>query len=363
MGWMQKLYETYERCNGAPQFERKPMLPVSHTQQQAHIEIVLDQNGDFQRAAVVNRENTLVPATEDSAGRTSKPVPHPLCDKLQYCALDYEKFGGTKESGFDKYVQQLRAWQSAYPTAKAQAILHYVEQGTVISDLLRARILTCGPDNKLLTEWTADTPAPGLFRMLTPKDKKRDQGDAFVRWRVQIPGDLVSAVWEDPRVRDSWIQFTASQSQSRGLCMVTGELTAIAENHPKRIRHGADGAKLLSSNDGSGFTFRGRFERAQQAYGVGSIVTQKSHNALRWLIERQGYHDKASGQVFVAWAVGGKSIPDPFQDTARLFEAAYVDESDRDAPYTGALRVASEECDLRLPCEARRYRRGRRHRT
>ena len=71
MGWMQKLYETYEQCAGAPQFEKARLLPVNHTQQQAHIEIVLDQHGAFQRAAIVNRETTVVPATEDSAGRTT----------------------------------------------------------------------------------------------------------------------------------------------------------------------------------------------------------------------------------------------------------------------------------------------------
>ena len=68
MGWMQKLYETYERCAGAPQFDKSPLLPINHTQQQAHIEIVLDENGAFQRAEVLNRENTVIPATEDSAG-------------------------------------------------------------------------------------------------------------------------------------------------------------------------------------------------------------------------------------------------------------------------------------------------------
>jgi CRISPR-associated protein Csd1 len=352
MGWMQKLYETYECCNGAPQFGKAPLLPVSHTQQQAHIEIVLDQHGNFQRAALVNRENTVVPATENSMGRTSRLVPHPLCDKIQYCASDYQKFGGAKESGFDKYLQQLRVWQTAEPAVKAQAVLHYVEQGTVVADLLRVQILACGPDNKLLIEWPGDSPAPELFKMLTPKDKKRDQGDAFVRWRIQVPGDPISAVWEDPSVRDSWIRFVTSQGQGLGLCMVTGERAVLADKHQKRLRHGADAAKLLSSNDRSGFTFRGRFETPQQAYGVGSVVTQKAHNALRWLIERQGYK---GDKVFVAWAVNGKDVPDPQWDTGRLFGVADVvntegDQYDGDACQHFGLRlkkaIAGYKADL-----------------
>jgi CRISPR-associated protein Csd1 len=100
--------------------------------------------------------------------------------------------------------------------------------------------------------------------------------------------------------------------------MVTGRTVLLATSHPKRLRGGADGAKLISSNDTSGFTFRGRFEGAEEACGVGFEVTQKAHNALRWLISRQAYNDKASGQVFVAWDVGGKQIPDPFQNTSEL---------------------------------------------
>ncbi len=329
---MQKLYETYERCDGAPQFETNPLLPVNHTQQQAHIEIVLDQNGDFQRAALVNREATVVPATEDSAGRTTNIMPHPLCDKIQYCASDYKKFGGAKESGFNEYVKQLRDWQNECPAAKAQAVLHYVEHGSVVADLLTAKILSCGPDNKLLTEWNAGTPAPDLFRMLTPKEKKRDQGDAFVRWRVQMPGDDNSAVWKDSGVVNSWIDYSTTKSQIRGLCMVTGEVDGLAVKHPKRLRHAADGARLLSSNDKTGFTFRGRFKLAQHAFGVGTIVTQKAHSALRWLIERQG---TKGDQVFVAWAVSGNDVPDPCWDTGRIFGVAEDDQPDHNDHYSG----------------------------
>lgn len=336
MSWIQKLYETYERCADAPQFAGKPPLPVSHAEQQAHIEIVVDESGTFQRAALVDKETTVVPATEESAGRTGKkPPPHPLCDKIQYCGEDYKAFGGDKESFFPEYIQQLRSWQKDYPNAKVGAVQSYVEKGSVVADLVGAGLLFCGPDQKLLTSWTSSAPTPRIFKMLTPQNKKRDQGNAFVRWRVQVPGDNVSAIWEDPGVRDSWIQFDASRKTDLGLCMVTGERAALAASHPKRLRHGADGAKLISSNDHAGYTFRGRFDLPTQVYGVGSVVTQKAHSALRWLIGRQGYRDTAGDQVFVAWAVGGVEIPDPFQNSAELFQVAGVEDIEEDAAYAG----------------------------
>src|SRR5258708_35748795 len=133
--------------------------------------------------------------------------------------------------------------------------------------------------------------------MLTTNDKRCDQGASIVCRRVKGPGDPVTAVWEDPGNRDSWVRFDASQKTDFGLCMVTGETTAVAASHPKRLRHGADGAKLISSNDESGYTFRGRVDVASQAYGVGYVVTQKVHSALRWLIERQAHRN--GDQVFV----------------------------------------------------------------
>ena len=48
-------------------------------------------------------------------------------------------------------------------------------------------------DHKLLTESTENPAIPELFKMLTPKNGKRDQGDAFIRWRVEVPGDGESA--------------------------------------------------------------------------------------------------------------------------------------------------------------------------
>ena len=101
--------------------------------------------------------------------------------------------------------------------------------------------------------------------------------------------------------------------------MVTGQSeTSLATNHPKRLRHAGDGAKLISANDGSGFTFRGRFIDATgaQACGIGYEVTQKAHNALRWLIKRQSYRN--GDQVFVSWAVGGANIPDPYLNSFDL---------------------------------------------
>ena len=341
MSWIQKLHETYERCYDAPQFSNHPLLPISHTIQQAHIEVTLDHKGNFRRAKIVQKLETILPATEKSAARTSGEAPHPLCDKVQYCGADYPKHGGKKKSYYPGYAKQLTSWcESSFSHPKARAVLEYVRKGTVVADLVREKILHVSDDKVLLTAWKSDLPTPEIFKYLTAKEGERDQGDALIRWRVEIPGDPVPETWEDKNLREAWVAFDAYQSQyqdsdtasknttsrvkrgkvhkpQQGLCMVTGKTMLLATSHPKRLRHGGDGAKLISSNDTDGYTFRGRFLGADEACSVGFEVTQKAHSALRWLIARQAF--RSGYQVVVAWAISGKSLPDPFANSAQMF--------------------------------------------
>ena len=330
MSWIQKLYETYERCAGLPQFTSNPLLPISHTTQQAHIEIVIDGIGNFRRANVVSKEDqtTLVPCTEESGGRAGiKPKNHPLCDKLQYVAGDYRKMGGDVTVGFAKeeeephrtYLNDLEAWgASPYGHRKLAAVLTYVRKKHVVHDLVRERLLPLDSQGKLLKKWDGDKKdVPAIFKVIPAGSSPED---AFIRWRVEIANDPQPAIWQNKEVMDAWIGYYASQQTKHGLCMVTGRETILAEQHPAKLRNAGDKAKLISSNDTSGYTFRGRFIDADQACGVGFVVTQQAHKALQWLLDFERKQAFRTGdQVIVAWAVSGKLLPDPFANSAQMF--------------------------------------------
>jgi len=339
MSWVQKLYETYERCKGQEPSGTGTLLPVSHSIQQAHVEITLDAQGNFKSARAIGKLETVIPATEQSAGRTGRtPPPHPLCDKVQYCAADYPEAGGGKPSFYKEYEAQLTEWcNSPYKHAKAQAVLTYIRKRKLVADLTREQVLHVGPNGSLLTRWAGDTPVPELFKVLTAKSGERDQGDAFIRWHIQETGNPCTAVWEDASLQEAWAKFDGSTKETVGVCMVTGETQAsLALSHPKRIRHSGDGAKLISANDSSGYTFRGRFtdDTGLQACGVGYEVTQKAHNALRWLIQLQSYRN--DDQVIVSWAVAGTPIPDPFGNSLTLMLAG---ETIEELPVTPELSL------------------------
>jgi CRISPR-associated protein Csd1 len=341
MTWIQKLYDTYEKCDDAPQFATDPLMPMCHVLQKAHIEVVIDVSGEFRSARVLqkNEQSTPVPCTENSASRTSNDAPHALCDKIQYCASDCVQRGGRKKPYGESFSHQLEQWcSSPYAHPKAEAVLNYLLGHSLLDDLAREKVLVVENGGTLADTWDSDNPLPALFKLLLPKDGRRDQGDALLRWRVQVPGDPISKVWEDTDLQNCWVQYCASLDAKRGVDLVTGNSdVSLATKHPRGIRWPGDGAKLISSNDKKGFTFRGRFKSAEEACGVGFEVTQKAHNALRWLIDRQGYRDKASGQVFVAWDVGGKQIPDPFKNTPELLglPSDVPEESANNPEYSG----------------------------
>jgi len=319
MSWIEKLHKTYENNTSAigDKNDKTPLLPVSHTTQNAQVTIVIDGAGKFIRALLVPKleARTIIPATEESAGRTNGPVPHPLCDKLQYVAADYETYGGSKQACYSNYAKQLGEWcSSAFSHKKVCAVRDYVSSGHVIADLIKEKILHVDDNGKLNNKSDMEgSDIPEIFKLLQGGN---EQADAFIRFSVESPGDPESDLWSVPSVWDSWSQYYETLKTDKGLCFVTGEEAFLADQHPAKIRNSGDSAKLISSNDLSGFTFRGRFTSAAEACGVGFKATQKAHSALRWLIARQGR--RPGDLAVVAWAVSGVNIPDPLADTFSL---------------------------------------------
>lgn len=320
MNWIESLYQTYENCEDkiGDKTEKSPLMPICHTTMNTQVEIVLNEQGEFLRASVVPKDDssTLIPATESSAGRAgSKIAPHPLCDKLQYVAGDYGEFAAAKKARFDAYIAQLDEWcDSSYAHPKVKIVRDYVQKKRLIRDLVQAKILYADESGKLLDSWDGDKDErPEIFGVIPGS-----QCDAVIRFAVEIPGESESKLWKDRSVWKHWAEYYSQLEGEESLCYVTGREMLLAKNHPAKIRNSGDRAKLISSNDSSGFTFRGRFTDSDgsQACGVSYEVSQKAHNALRWMLARQGWRN--GDLAFVAWAVSGVKIPDPMLDSLDL---------------------------------------------
>ena len=109
-----------------------------------------------------------------------------------------------------------------------------------------------------------------------------------------------------------------------------------SEKHPAKIRNTGDKAKLISSNNASGvLTFKGRFQESGQVASVSYEISQKAHNALRWLIAKQACL-RVGEQVFVVWSVENPKVENPFAEFFGEEEAG----ASSDEAYAAKVRKA-----------------------
>lgn len=278
MGLLQKALETYdamERLAGVYEEGKEPLAPVGHIVTKAQIEVTIDAEGQFVSARAADKEKKIIiPVTEESAGRTSSPSAHPLCEQLGYLL-------GQDGAKLTLYTQGLEKWtQSAHSHPKAAAVLRYIQQNRLRNDLAASGLST---------------------------EKEKD----MVCWRVLGFGtDDHSATWEDVSLMQAYTAYYLSEQQKeKQLCMLTGKDSFITWQHLKGAFSLNGNAKIISANDSSNFTYRGRFAEPGEAASVGYLASQKAHNALKWLISNQGTIQ--GNRAFVAWNPQGKRIPRP----------------------------------------------------
>lgn len=310
MSWTNELYKVYELASkSGTEDTEKNILPLSHSTANAQIEIVIGQDGEFLEAAAVSKNNavTVIPVTEASGTRSSGIAPMPLADKLVYIAGDYSTYSCGKRADnseyFSAYMSQLKEWcDSEFSVPAVKAIYAYLEKGELIQDLVGYGILEIDESTGKLSE-----------KKLDPTTA---QPDAFVRFIVSSERGLC-LTWKDTEIHDSFIRFNTRRMAGSDLCYATGKTGAITYKHPAKIRNSGDKAKLISSNDESGFTYRGRFNTKEEAVSIGYDYSQKIHNALKWLIRRQG--KSYDSLTLITWNSALDFVPSVVQSAFELF--------------------------------------------
>ncbi|WP_182201021.1 type I-C CRISPR-associated protein Cas8c/Csd1 [Paraliobacillus salinarum] len=353
MSWLLQLYETYQANESQigktikkPNDKEYTLLPISHTTQNAHVELTVDEEGDFLSAHILEKENTIIPCTNDSASRSgAKIAPYPLHDKLSYVAGDFVDYGGVVKNEndlpFDAYITNLREWaESNFAVDKVKSIYKYLSKGTLIEDLVKHELLVLDKDGLLIEKWNKKyeelfAEKPKIF-----SSGATDQFSVFVRFNVYSPTSS-QVVWKDKQVYNSFIAFYNEKISEEDIDYVTGNLSPSTARHANKIRHAADKAKLISANDSTGFTFRGRFDTSRQAASISYDVSQKAHNALKWLIQRQG--KTIDNRVFLVWGNDNNQVPDPNEDAWDLMLGSNESldrPADTDKPFAEKVKKA-----------------------
>lgn len=281
---MQNLLNTYDACQEIAGIsaagDNTILVPLGHTIKK--LNIVVHLNGDITpRIDKCDNMHICIPCTEESEGRTSSGAvsrPHPLFDQLKYLTyLD----GGIYLKNMDKWLKFLSSGEKYVFAHKVLSVVYeYISRKTLKHDIVSSI-------------------------------KAND--NSFVGFCVEIEGVLEDRLWMMSEVRNAWIDYYLNEylvtlDKPTDVCYVTGNTNAFfTENHPKSINSFAANAKLITGNDGSNFTFRGRFEAPSQAVTVSYEASQKAHQALRWLISKPSCY-KCDSQAIVAWAID--SMPD-----------------------------------------------------
>lgn len=353
MSWLLNLYKTYQaNLDQVGKVEKKhngqeyTLLPISHTTQQVHIEVDITGDGEFHSANVIDKDDsyTLIPCTKDAGGKVSSTaVPYPLHTKLSYAAGDFIAYGGKikKEEPFTYYIKQLEEWAtSPYTTPKVKSICQYLSKKQLVKDLVERKILYLDEEGRLIEKW--DKKYESLYGEKPPIFSVINSGieNVFIRFNIYSPNEILTKIWKDTDMYESYIRFYRNQLSDVDLCYVTGEMLPSTDKHPNKIRNAGDKAKLISANDTSGFTFRGRFNNSNEVASISYDVSQKAHNALKWLINRQG--KIIDNRVFLVWGNDDLDLPDPAEDTFDLFSIKYKNSEEREKISNTAQEFANE---------------------
>ena len=195
---------------------KRALIPYGHTTLPVSLTVLVDANGCI-RGVAKRKSTIIIPCTEESMGRTIKPVPHPLFDQLQY--VDSER----SPEKTSMYLQQLAKWKG--DDAKLEAVF------------------------KCVSEHSISEAAAHYGMELTDKDDK-----VGVCFEVQI-GLEDSDLSNDVDIRNRWIAYLQRSQHKLGKDIFGEDLYTPTTNFPKKVVSSDANAKLLSANDSTNFSF------------------------------------------------------------------------------------------------------------
>lgn len=311
MSMMELLYRTYEYAYRKEDRSLMENYLMSQTMASAPIVLWITEKGAFADATYLTdkeKQKISIPCTEKSAGRSgTNPVPHPLFDKLLYLAGNAEARGINNQKAHETYMHNLKDWcESSYGNRYVKTVYAYLEKNTLLWDLEGAGILDFTEEKEL---------------------KKRLNEVVRIGIRRDFQTDL--ELWRENEIREDFCRYLGNGQENRSFCYISGKEGTISENHPKSIWNLKANAKLISANEKAnrGLVYSGRFETANQAVQVSYETSQKVHNALKWLIQKQG--KMIGDKLLVAWGMDGGDFKNVIEGTDFFF-----DEEEEDAVMT-----------------------------
>ncbi len=320
MGFWQHLAESYDKNADALQKDY-PLSTTSISNNSDIIAIiVIDGNGDFIRCDKIDKKsnstrknsgnplvNVKIPVTEESLGRSSGVSPHPVFDQYEYLKGEGKKY--------DDYIEKLKRFaESRFATEQVRAIYKYVAKRTVASDMSEMQL-----EDKTNIVFQVEI-------LGSPRTKTWEEIAFFDAWHQYYVAEKLKLVerkkWAEeklasekklPANEKKKLKEETKLNNRVSLDYITGEQQLIATSHPKKISNASGNSKLVSDNDKSNYTFRGKFRDSSEAVSIGYEASQRAHQFLRYLIKDRGFG--CGEQVILSFTIGSmeKLLPPPIE--------------------------------------------------
>ncbi len=247
-----------------------PLVPLYHVKKNIDLSVLLKADGTLESVSKIT-ENGIIPATEEAQGRSGTTVaPFPLIDQVKYFIQDEKR---------EVYLKNLKRWCDFDPNnVSLQAIYYYVANKSLSDDLEKAGI------------------------------PSKDYLEKNVGWIVESNGYNIKT-WDNKKLVESYTSFFKKENnwKKKEFCMISGEETLPIKIIPPISKFGL--AKLISSNDKSDYSYRGRFIDSEEALSVGYDTTQKAINALSWLCGNQSV--SIGRGYLLCWNPNGIEVQNP----------------------------------------------------
>lgn len=331
MSWMEKLCEAYDAgitCGQTRESVR--LVPLGFVQKKVKYHVVLTRDGRFISADALSEESQAqeIPSTPQAEGRTGdNGAPFPLTEQMKY--LVFEEKNSRR---FRRYMEQLHAWCARTDAPVClHAVYTYLSGHTLLADLERQ------PNLKLK-----------YYKNVEKREGSGEDAKAMVCFSVQMQDESTDDLWLREDVRQSWERFlTDNLPGDSAFCYVEGRMLPAMENHPKLQGN----AKLVSAKDSEfPFQYKGRFAEDRSAASLSVSASLRAHNALSWLIQRQGM--QKYGMTWVVWNTNGADMTVPIDEKDGFPEEE--EEEDTGAPvdtfetYAREVRAAARGYSGRL---------------
>lgn len=254
------------------------LVPVFHQYVNAGVMINLDAKGELISVTPSTEYRIVSPTNLQASTRTGTTIaPQPLHDTSKYL------FG--TGAGFSAYIEQLKKWLDATDNPFIKAVYTYISKGTLQDDLTEE--VSKIEEKKPTYVFTIGGEYPW---------ENVDFINQYISYYWEVLQDKIDSMTDEEQASNS----ITHKDIFMGTDYLTGEQAICMAKSPKMKLTIDSGAKLMTANDKTGFSYRGLFPGPSfSSIGIDSAF--KVTSMVKYLEDNQKIGNGDNGEELLIW--------------------------------------------------------------